>query len=65
MASNTASTQPPLKAGDRLASMEHSEAHYFNRFASFLPHNGLETNHVGLAIIIMVGRATSTVEILY
>ncbi|OCL12689.1 arginine n-methyltransferas-like protein [Glonium stellatum] len=32
MASNTASTQPPLKVGDRLAGMEHSEAHYFNSY---------------------------------
>jgi len=32
MASDTASIQPPLKAGDRLAGMEHSEAHYFNSY---------------------------------
>ncbi|OCK83882.1 arginine n-methyltransferas-like protein [Lepidopterella palustris CBS 459.81] len=32
MTSNTASSQPSLKGGNRIADMEHSEAHYFNSY---------------------------------
>jgi hypothetical protein len=58
MANNAVSSQPALK-GDGIAALPHTEAHYFNRFASPLALSGSDrmANSQRTATTTMVGPA--------